>query len=88
VMFGLITRSELDKILDERDREQKRALEEMAFESARWFDKLRSLYAQWVKRDAKSLAAQGDGTEEEREATTSPTSPPGRPSFPNSRRGF
>lgn len=52
-MFGLITRRELEKILDARDKELARASEEMAFEWSRWFDKFRSLYAQWTNRDKK-----------------------------------
>ena len=86
-MFGLLTRRQLEKILDERELHQKRALEEMAFEWARWFDKFRSLYAQWVKRDAKAQeAAPADPAEDPSHMSTPGTPPALR--FPNSRRGF
>jgi len=90
-MFGLLTRRQLEKILDERELHQKRALEEMAFEWARWFDKFRSLYAQWVKRDAKHDELAGSAGPLGGEASADASggaSPPPALRFPNSRRGF
>jgi len=85
-MFGLITRRQLEKILDERDQHQKRALEEMAFEWARWFDKFRSLYAMLLKREKKSSEDAPSSTIVDESV---PHDPPQRHfPFPNSRRGF
>lgn len=60
-MFGLVTRRELGKILDERDKALARDREEMAFEWSRWFDKFRSLYAQWTNRDKKAAKVDPGG---------------------------
>lgn len=53
-MFGLVTRRELERALDERDEAWKRRVEELAFEWARWYDKFRSLYAMLLKREKKT----------------------------------
>jgi len=89
LLFGLITRRELEKLLDERDRQLKREREEMAFEWARWFDKFRSLYAQWLKRDKKAVEDPSGSTivDESSPQGVDPRSVQ-KYRFPNSRRGF
>jgi len=85
-MFGLVTRKELEKRLDDRDRELKRATEELAFEWARWFDKFRSLYAMLLKREKKASEDAPGSTIVDESVPQDPAQR--RFHFPNSRRGF
>jgi hypothetical protein len=82
VIFGLVTRAELERRVVELREELKKSdaeLEEMKFEWAKWFNKFRSLYAMLLKREKNTAP----GDEE-----PAPADPRQRPLFPNSRRSF
>jgi len=83
-MFGLVTRRELERALDERDEAWKRRVEELAFEWARWYDKFRSLYAMLLKREKKVDHTEAGGAESPETAAIAP----GGPSLFRSRRMF
>jgi hypothetical protein len=87
-VFGLVTRRELEKAIAAADAERKRELEEIAFEWARWFDKFRTLYAQWVKRDKKAAEDAPGSTIDAGADGSAPRAVAYDRPFPNSRRGF
>jgi hypothetical protein len=85
-VFGFVTRRELEQLLEERDHKQKRQIEDLAFEWARWYDKFRSLYAMLLKREKKSSE---DAPSEPIDPAAVVDHPPlPRSRFPHSRRGF
>jgi hypothetical protein len=89
MIFGLVTRRELDRLKADLTKDQHdfvQELEEIKYEWAKWFNKFRSLYAMLLKRE-KSAGAEDEpgGVQPAAGGSDQP-----RPliAFPHSRRGF
>ena len=88
LIFGLVTKRELEKAIADAREDNVRALQEMQFEWSRWYDKFRQLYAQWVKRDKKAAEDEPGGSAGELGPESVQPAGDRRLRFPNSRRGF
>lgn len=91
-MFGIVTKTQLDRKVEELRAEFQAAVrfeEDIKYEWAEWYNKFRLLHARLMKRDLpkdpKDELAAGDSNGKNPPADSEV---PVARSFPNSRRGF